>query len=72
MFFLDFLEEQLYKAKERVIEVSIAHDHLFDSVSDLERQLYECRKKLKKVEKEFDKLKKSHSKCKNERLVLYR
>jgi hypothetical protein len=70
--FLDLFEEELFKARERVIEISIAHDHLFDSVSGLERQLYECRKKFKKVVKELNKLKKIHSQCKPERIVCYR
>lgn len=66
------MEAELFKARERVIEISISYDHLYDSVSSLERQLYECRKKLKKVQKNFNRLEKKHSKCKSERIVLYR
>ena len=71
-FCLDYLEEELFKAKERVIEISIAKDMLFDSVSGLEKQLYECRKKLKRVQKNYDHLKSLHSKCKNQTVFLYR
>jgi hypothetical protein len=61
--FLDFLEEELFKWKERVIEISIEKDNLLDSVSDLEKQLILYRKKLRKLEKQFEKLKLIHSKC---------
>ena len=69
---LDYLEEELFKAKERVIEISISKDLLFDSVSELEKQLHECRKKLKRLQKHYDNLKLLHSKCKNQTVFLYR
>ena len=46
LFGLDYLEEELFKTKERIIEISIEKDTLFDSVSGLEKQLYYCRKKF--------------------------
>ena len=66
------LEEKLFEARERNIEISIEKDFLYDSVSGLERNLHECRKKLRKLQKQFDRLKMLHSKCKNETIVLYR
>ena len=69
---LDCLEVELFKARERVIEISIAHDHLYDSVSGIEKQLYDCRKKLKKLQKQYDQLEKQHSKCKNQTFFMYR
>lgn len=75
--FLDCLEEELYKARERIIEISISKDHLFDANFDLEKQLYEWRKKVDKLKKQYqclnkkyESLKKLHSECRNR--FLYR
>ncbi len=57
------LEEELFKWKERVIEISIEKDRFFDKVSDLEEQLIRSRKKFVKLQKQFEKLKLIHSKC---------
>jgi hypothetical protein len=62
-FVLEYFEEELFKTKERIIEISIEKDQLFDSVSDLERQCYLWRKKCKKLQKLYDKIKKVHQKC---------
>ena len=67
---LDLLEEELFKSRERNIEISIEKDHLYDSVSELEKQLYASRKKFRKLQKQYDILKKAHSNCKN--TILYR
>ena len=67
---LDLLEEELFKSRERNIEISIEKDHLYDSVSELEKQLYGSRKKFRKLQKQYDILKKAHSNCKN--TILYR
>lgn len=69
---LDRLEEELFNAKERIIEISISYDHLFDSVSGLEMQLHESRKCLRKLQKQYDQLKKVHSHCNSRKLFLYR
>jgi hypothetical protein len=68
--FLD-LKEALYWTRERNIEISIEKDHLFDSVSGLENQLYKCRKSLQKLQKQYDQLKKVHAKC-SKSIFLYR
>ena len=68
---LDLLVEELFNARERIIEISIAKDHLFDSVSGLERQLYDCRKRLRKLQKQYNRLEKVHSKCNRSPIVLY-
>jgi len=34
--FLDYLEEELFKARERIIEIYISKDHLFDAYFDLQ------------------------------------
>jgi hypothetical protein len=70
--FLDLLEEKLFNALERNIEISIEKDHLFDSVSGLERQIGHWRSDYKKLKKQYDKLKRIHSKCKNKTFFLYR
>jgi hypothetical protein len=62
---LDWFEEELFKARERIIEISIEKDHLFDSVSDLEEKLFESRKNFRKLQKQYEKLVKLHSKCAN-------
>jgi len=54
-----------------MIEMSIEKDHLVDSVSDLVNQLYESRKKYRKLQKQFDQLKKLHDYCKKN-TILYR
>ena len=69
---LDILEEELFKTRERNIEISIAHDNLFDSVSGLEKQLHECSKKLRSLQKKYNSLEKSHSKCNSSPIILYR
>ena len=69
---LDLLEEELFKAKERMIEISISYDHLYDSVSGLERQLHESRKCLRKLQKQYNSLKKVHSHCNSRNRILYR
>ncbi len=66
------MEEKLFKAKERIMELSFAHDVLYDSVSGLEQRLHDCRKNCKKLEKKYNALVKLHSKCKNETLYFYR
>ena len=68
LFVLD-LEELLYNARERMIEISIEKDHLFDAVSGLEQQLYLSRKNCRKIQKKLNKLKKVHKKCQN--IILY-
>jgi hypothetical protein len=75
--FLDFLEEELFKARERIIEISISKDHLFDANFDLEKHLYEWQKKFHKLKKQYqclskqyESLKKLHSECRNR--FLYR
>jgi len=60
---LGFLEEELFKARERIIEISIEKDHLYDSVSGIEKQLYWSRKNFRKLQKEHCKLKKLFRKC---------
>jgi hypothetical protein len=55
-----------------MIEMSIEKDHLVDSVSDLVNQLYESRKKYRKLQKQFDQLKKLHDNCKKKNTILYR
>jgi len=69
--FLD-MEEELFKTKERIIEISIEKDHLFDSVGELERRLYLCRKELKKVKKKYNRICKLHTQCICRNIVLYR
>ena len=69
---LDFLEEELFNARERIIEISISKDHLFDSVLGLEIQLHQCRKRLKKLQKQYDLLLKLHNKCKRSQIIIYR
>ena len=68
---LDFYEDLLFKTRERIIEISIEKDHLFDSVSGLEKQLYESRKSMRKLQKKYDRLKKSHENCKKTKIILY-
>jgi len=68
---LDIFEE-LYRTKERMIEISIEKDHLFDSVSGLENSLYESRKRFKKLQKQYEQLKKIHENCKKWNPILYR
>ena len=70
--FLDLLEEKLFNARERIIEISIEKDHLYDSVSGLEKQLDHCRNDFNNLKKKFDHLKRVHSKCKNKTVFLYR
>jgi hypothetical protein len=67
---LDCIEE-LYMIKERMIEMSIEKDHLVDSVSDLVNQLYESRKSYRKLQKQFNQLKKLHENCKKRNVILY-
>ena len=55
-----------------MIEISIENDHLLDSVSGLETRLYESRKSHKKLQKQFDQLKKVHADCKKWNTILYR
>jgi len=57
--------------KERMIEMSIEKDHLVDSVSDLVNQLYESRKSYRKLQKQFNQLKKLHENCKKRNVILY-
>ncbi len=66
------LEEELYKARERVIEISIEKDTLFDSVSGLERKLYDARKNVKKFKKKLSVLKKLLRNCICRNVILYR
>jgi len=57
------LEEELFKSRERIIEISIEKDHLFDSVSGLELQLHVVRKELRKTKKKLNQLYKLHVNC---------
>ncbi len=68
--FLDLLEQELFKIKEKNIEMSIAYDTLFDSVAVIESKCYEWRKKYRNLQKLYNELKKSHSKCRKS--FLYR
>jgi hypothetical protein len=70
-FILD-LEIALFKARERIIEISIEKDVLFDSVSDLEKSLYLSRKKFRTLQKQFSRYKKMHKNCNCHRIILYR
>ena len=65
------LEEQLFRTRERMIEISIEKDNLFDSVSGLEQQLYLSRKNFRKLRKQFFKLKRVHKKCSCRNIVLF-
>ena len=56
MFVLDFIDEELFKARERIIQISIEKDHLYDSVVDLERKLGVCRYEMKKLQTQFNAL----------------
>ena len=69
-FYVLDLEEELFKARERIIEISIQKDHLYDSVDGLERQLHLSRKKFKKLQKQFVALKHVHSQFRH--FILYR
>ncbi len=60
--FLD-LEEELFKAKERIIEISLEKDFLYDSVTDLEMQLFESCQIVRKLEKQLRRCKKLRNKC---------
>jgi hypothetical protein len=51
--------------------MSIEKDHLVDSVSDLVNQLYESRKSYRKLQKQFNQLKKLHENCKKRNVILY-
>jgi len=71
LFVLDYFAEELFKARERIIEISIEKDHYYDSVSDLEKNLHLSRKNFRKLQKQFDNFKKLHSNC-SRRVFLYR
>jgi hypothetical protein len=71
LFVLDYLAEELFKARERIIEISIEKDHYYDSVSDLEKNLHLSRKNFRKLQKQFDNFKKLHSNY-SRRVFLYR
>jgi hypothetical protein len=68
---LDVMEEELFKTKERIIEISIEKDHLFDANFSLEKQLYESKRDLRKLQQKYKKLSKLHSNCKHS-IFLYR
>ena len=73
MFVLDFIDEELFKARERIIQISIEKDHLYDSVVDLERKLGVCRYEMKNLQTQFNALMKLHStKCRTKNIILYR
>ena len=67
---VDAMEEELFKTKERIIEISISNDNLLDANYSLEIQLHQWRKKYRKLHKLFVSVQKLHSKCKN--CILYR
>jgi hypothetical protein len=69
---LDCLQEQLFRAKERIMELSFGHDVLNDAVFGLEKELYDSLLKYRKLQKKFHALEKLHSECKNRSLILYR
>ncbi len=71
LFVLDYFAEELFKARERIIEISIEKDHYYDSVSDLEKNLHLSGKNFRKLQKQFDNFKKLHSNC-SRRVFLYR
>jgi hypothetical protein len=54
------------------MEMPLAYDVLYDSVSDIEHQLYNSRKNFKKLQKKFNALQKLHNKCRNETIYLHR
>ena len=70
LFVVDAMEEELFKTKERIIEISISNDNLLDANYSLEIQLHQWRKKFRKLQKLYDCLQKLHSKCQNR--ILYR
>jgi hypothetical protein len=50
LFVLDDIEEELFNARERIIQISIEKDHLYDSVVDLKQKLGVCRYEKKKIQ----------------------
>ncbi len=66
------LEEELFKAKERMIEISIEKDHLFDANFDLEKQVHYWQVKFRKLQKQYSLLKKVHDDCPKRNVILYR
>ena len=71
-FVLDRFEEELYCAKERIMQISFEKDELFDSVEDLKRKLIDCRFEKKALQKQYNHLLKVHSNCRSKNVILYR
>ncbi len=61
----------MFKAKERMIEISIEKDHLFDEKFEIVRNLYCVTRDLRILRKKYSSLKKLHSNCKST-VILYR
>ena len=71
-FVLDRFEEELYCAKERIMQISFEKDELFDSVEELKRKLYECRDEKNALQKQYNRLLNVHSNCRSKNVILYR
>ena len=69
---LDYIDEDLFNARERIIQISCEKDLLFDSVVELKEKLSECRAEKEKLQKQFNALFKLHSKCRTRNIILYR
>ncbi len=68
---LDY-EEELFMANERIIQISIEKDHLFDANFELEKQVHYWRVKFRKLQKQYGVLKKVHDDCPKRSIILYR
>ena len=53
---LDYIDEDLFNARERIIQISCEKDLLFDSVVELKEKLSECRAEKEKLQKQFNAL----------------
>ena len=71
-FVLDRIEEELFCAKERIMQISFEKDELFDSVQELKRKLCDSRSEKKALQKQYNRLLNVHSNCRSKNIILYR